>query len=267
MFQTRSATAVAADPIINAVVSPEASLVARDLLRMVLAYSALFRPDWVAVLKALLANVLMNDVLNWWNGAGADELNEASVAADEAIKLNSNSALAHHAKGLVHSGRRHHDDARKAFRDAKQLDRGFARGHAQFGNQKSFLGRLDEVQDPLDKAISLSPDDPASGYFYWGKGRGYFEAAVRSNAQADWSNAIEWLTKSVEALPTVWYNRCYLAAAQNNAGDANGRRQTITNFKNDPRFDQATFDRIKQLNPDPKEPARKSMLDFVQPLL
>ena len=139
---------------------------------MVLAISAALLPTWVAVLKALLANVLMNDVLNWWNGAGPPELNEASVAADEAIKLNSNSALAHHAQGLVQSAKGHHNDARKAFREAKRKDDRFARGHAQFGNQKSFLGRLDEVQDPLDKAISLiNLYHPARGYFYWGKGR------------------------------------------------------------------------------------------------
>jgi adenylate cyclase len=265
MVQTRNVAAIAADPITNAVVSPEASLVARDLLRMVLAKSAGLPPDWVAELKALLANVLMNDVLNWWNGAGADELNEANLAADDAIKLNPKSARAHHAKGLVHSARRHHDDARRAFRLAKQLDRGFARGHAQFGNQKSFLGRLDEVQDPLDKAIRLSPGDPASGYFYWGKGRGYFEAAVRSNAKSDWSNAIDCLRKSVEELPTVWYNRCYLSAAQNSNGDPTGAEDTIDEFK--AKFDRNTFDRIKDLNPDPKDPARKEMLDFVQPRL
>ena len=69
----------------------------------------------------------------------------------------------------------------EGLQDGEAERHGFARGHAQFGNQKSFLSRLDEVQDPLDKAIQLNPYHPARGYFYWGKGRGYAEQAVRSN--------------------------------------------------------------------------------------
>ncbi len=217
-------------------------------------------------MKALLANVLMNDVLNWWNGAGPPELNEASVAADEAIKLNSNSALAHHAQGLVQSAKGHHNDARKAFREAKRKDDRFARGHAQFGNQKSFLGRLDEVQDPLDKAISLiNLYHPARGYFYWGKGRGYFEQAVRSNDFADWSNALKWLGGLRHGTPDGLVQPLLSGRRAKFQRRIDGAQQTIDEFI--AKFDQDTFDRIKKLTPDPKDPARKVMLDFVQPRL
>jgi tetratricopeptide (TPR) repeat protein len=257
-----------ADAVSNAVVTPESSLFIREILEKALTNPVGVAPRWAADAWALLANVLLNDYLNWWNYAGSEELRKADDAAQNALALDPKLPFAHHAVGLIHRTRRNHNAARKAFKKAKYLDPGFARGHAQFGNQKSFLGRLDEVQDPLDKAISLNPRHPASGYFYWGKGRAYFEEAVGSTGpHPDWSNAIKWLTDSVKALQTVWYNRCYLAAAQDASGNAAAAQRTVQDFINDQRFDQATFTRIKQLKPDPKDPARKRVLDFVQPRL
>lgn len=252
-----------ADAVANAVITPQVSLFIREILEKALTNPMGVAPRWEPDAWALLANVLLNDYLNWWNYAGLAELRKADDAAQNALKLDPHLPFAHHAVGMVYRAKGDHNAARKAFRKAKQLDPGFARVHAQFGNQKAFLDRLDEVQDPLDEAMRLSPRHPASGYFYWAKGRGYFQ-------EAHWSAAIEWLKKSVEALPTVWYNRCYLAAAQNQSSDSIIKaeaQQTIRDFINDPRFDQATYTRIKQLKPDPKDPARKSVLDFVQPLL
>jgi hypothetical protein len=267
MVQTARAPAGTADPMSTAVVSPEASLVARELLEMALANSAAVSPTWEATLQALLANVLMNDYLNWWNDAGPDELNTAKVAADRAINLNASLPLGYQARGLV---RRAEGDAQGAsddFEYARSLDSSFARAYAQAGNQKALRGQPQNSHGDFANARNLAPRHRAIGYFDWGEGRAYFQQAIGSNAQADWSNAIDCLTKSVKELPTVWYNRCYLAAAQNNAGDQTGAHRTINDFINDPRFNQATFTRIKQLKPDPKDPARQRVLDFVQPLL
>jgi len=258
--------AAIADPASNAVVSPEVSYFTRVLLKAALKNSADLSPAWVAQAQALLANVLMNDYLNWWNDADLDKstLSDAQNAIDEAMKLNPPDpvrALACHVQGLIERATGKPNPARKTFRQAKELDSGFARAHAQFGNQKAALGRPEEVQDPLDKAMELSPRHPASGYFYWGKGRGYLE-------RQDWGDAIYWLKKSVEVLPTVWYNRCYLATAQHNSPDQGDRAaalKTVEDFIN--KFDQDTFERIKKLTPDPNYPARKIMLDFVQQLL
>jgi hypothetical protein len=256
-----------ADPISDVMVSPQASLAARRFLQNVLRNTAGAPSDLVAVVQALLANVLMNDVLNWWNGAGQPELNEASVAADEAIRLNGNLALGYHARGLV---RREDGDPQGAsgdFAQALTLDQSFARAHAQQGNQKALQGQPQNSHGDFANARAHGAGHRATGYFDWGEGRAFFEQAAQSNAPADWRNAIACLTRSVRDLPTVWYNRCYLAAAQNGNGDNNSARQTITDFVNDPRFDQATFTRIKQLQPDPNHPARQRMLAFVQPLL
>src|SRR5882724_49785 len=209
-MQSANSAADTGDAVSNAVVNPEASLFIREILEKALTNPAGVAPRWLADAWALLANVLMNDYLNWWNDAGPEELKKADNAVQNALALNPNLAFAHHAMGLIYRARRQHNAARKAFKRAKCLDSGFARAYAQFGNQKAALAREDEVQRPLDTAIKLGPGHPASGYFYWGKGRGYFQATV-SSPKPNWSDAIIWLNRSVESLPTVWYNRCYLA--------------------------------------------------------
>ena len=222
--QSVNPAASAADPVSAAVLSPDASLFIRQILQSALANAAgsPSPPAWVPDAQALLANVLMNDYLNWWNKAGQNEL----TAAQSALSQAGDSALATHARGLIYRATGQPNLALKEFKKAKEADSGFARAHAQFGNQKAALAREDETQDPLDKAIQLSPHHPARGYFYWGKGRAYFQ-------QEDWSNAIECLQESVNELPTVWYNRCYLAAAQDQSSDTATKakaRQTFRDF-------------------------------------
>jgi tetratricopeptide (TPR) repeat protein len=244
-----------ADPVSGAVVSPEASLFTRELLKNALANPAAASAPWREKAQALLANVLMNDVLNWWNNADAAEVASAQNAVNQA----GNSALAQHVQGLIHRQRGNHAGARSAFQQAVATDSRFARAHAQLGNQKALDGQASASHGDFAHARNLAPIHPASGYFYWGEGRAYFE-------EQDWAKAIDCLTKSVAALPSVWYNRCYLAAAQDAAGNSTAARQTVQDFIS--RFDQATFTRIKQLDPnDPNHPGRKRVLDFVIPLL
>jgi tetratricopeptide (TPR) repeat protein len=220
-----------ADAISNAVITPKISLFVREILEKALTNPVGVAPRWAADAWALLANVLMNDYLNWWNYAGEEELRKADDAAHNALALNPKLGFAHHARGLVYRARRQHKLALKAFRKAKHADGGFARGHAQFGNQKVLLGRESEAHDPIAKARSLAPNHPASGYFAWGDGRAYFQETV-SGSNTDWSKAIVPLKKSVCALPTVWYNRCYLATAQNKAGDPVDAKATMDEFIN-----------------------------------
>ena len=204
--QSADPAADTADMFSNAVVRPEASLFVRQILQSALANPAGFPspPAWVPQAQALLANVLMNDYFNWWNDAGQNEL----AAARNAVSQAGDSASANHASGLIHRATGQQHLALQAFRKAKRQEDGFARAHAQFGNQKAALAREDETQRAVDYALKLSPRHPACGYFYWAKGRAYFQ-------KRDWANAIDWLQQSVNTLPTVWYNRCYLAAAQN----------------------------------------------------
>jgi tetratricopeptide (TPR) repeat protein len=248
--------AITLDPISNAVLSPEGSFFVRQILQSALANPATAAASWGLEAQAVLANILMNDVLNWWNDAGQNEV----TAAQNAVNQAGDSALAHHARGLIYRFHRQHKLAMQEFRTAKKIDPGFARVHAQFGNQKILLGRESEAHAPLDKARLLCPHHPACGYFHWAEGRAYFQEQL-------WSNAIYWLELSVKELPTVWYNRCYLACAYAAAGDAAAARQAKQEFVN--QFGQPILTRaINSLQPNVSDPAtfaaaRKRVLDFL----
>jgi adenylate cyclase len=159
-----------------------------------------------------LGAVLVNDYLSHWNEAkespqaGKDLLRRAAEAVQEALKIDPSVAMAHHADGFIRRAKDDHQGALDAFDRAVQLDPNFARAYAQKGNQLVMVGRPKEAPPLLLKAITLSPRDPYLGGFYWALGRAYF---VTKN----YDDAINWLRKSVELIPKVWFSRAYLLSA------------------------------------------------------
>ena len=177
----------------------------------------------------------------------------AETAVRQALDRNSVLPLAYHAQGLV---KRKRGDATALgdFERAVTLDPNFARGHAQVGNQKALSGNPKDSHADFAIARSLDPNHPCVGYFEWGEGRAFF-------AEKNWAPAIRLLALSVAALRTVWYNRLYLAAAQQNRGDAAGAVATLQKFIADPQFGdpqtgkakvQSHIDRIPRPQPNPK---------------
>ncbi len=226
MAQQSAIPTAVSDPMSDVAVDPGASFVVRQILESALANAGGSSPSlaWVPDAQALLANVLMNDYLNAWNGADADKntLTKAQNAANQA----GNSALAQHAQGLIYRAQGNHSGALTAFQQAS----GFARAQAQVGNQLVLTGgNTKQARTQIQKVIRQNPLHPASGYFYWAMGRAYF-------VDQDWRNAITWLTKSVGVLKTVSYNLAYLAAAKQHVGDTEGAKTTLQQFINDPRF-------------------------------
>lgn len=205
-----TATAPAADstdPLSDAVISPAASGFLRAILEKAIGNPKGLDRAHLANAQALLANLIMNDYFNHWNDPTPDQVGKAEDAALAALRLASKLPLAHHALGLIHRARGEHDAARKAFEQAVANDPGFARAHAQLGNQEMLCKNFKKAFDHVNHAIELNPHHPAIGYFYWAKGRIFLQ-------QEDWPQAIHWLQRSVEALPNVWYNQAYLAYAQ-----------------------------------------------------
>ena len=124
-------------------VSPEASLFTREILENALENSPAAPASWRPTAHALLANVLMNDVMNWWNSAGQGEIATHKLYVNEAINAdppNPVKALAQHAQGLIHRARRNYPDARSAFGQAVNSNAGFARAQAQLANQQVLSG-------------------------------------------------------------------------------------------------------------------------------
>jgi adenylate cyclase len=234
----------------NALVTPETSRFLREILEKALANPVGVAPRWVPETWALLANVLVNDYLHSWNHAGRVELNRAEDAMQNALAIDPKLALAHHALGLIHRARGDHKAALKAFERAVELDGNFTRAHAQKGNELTLLGKPKEALPCVDEAIKLSPNDPALGTFYWVKGRAHFVAAQSDGTQYD--PAIEALEKSVELLPTVWYNWAYLVSALTRR-DVNKGKAILAQFARQSPFRDLTLEdvqRYERANPD-----------------
>ncbi|MGH7045863.1 MAG: hypothetical protein ACREE2_05665 [Stellaceae bacterium] len=208
------------DPIANAVLSPQASLVVRHLLQAALGNSDGLKDPEKNLARGLLANVLMNDVLNGWNEAGQPEWQQAQNLVGQVLpgtppdSPDPNLAMAYHARGLVKRTAQptattppDPDGALKDFQQAVTQDPSFARGHAQVGNQIALNGHPENSHEHFKNARTLSPNHPAMGYFDWAEGRAYY-------LEKNWVCAVKWLQQSVNELTTVSYNKKYLALAQ-----------------------------------------------------
>jgi adenylate cyclase len=159
-----------------------------------------------AELWALLANTLVSDYLNSWNDVSIAEVNRAERAAEEAISLNPDEAVAHYALGFIWRIRGDHDRALASFSQALRLNPNFARAHAQRANELVFLGRPSEAIPEAEEAARLSPKDQSIGVFRWVKGRAYFTLG-------DYPNAIKWLDVAVHLRPNLWFIQAWLTAA------------------------------------------------------
>jgi adenylate cyclase len=189
-----------------------------------------------ARLLALLAHVLMGDVLNGWNGAGKAEIDRAETAARKAIDLDRNVALAHFALGYVLRLRGDHPASLASFQEAIKIDPNFARAYAQAANALVFLGKPAEAIPMVEQALQLSPDDPAIGVFHGVKGRAYFTLG-------DYPKAIEALTESARVRPNLWYVQAWLTAAHALTDQAPKANETLVAF-NSKFGTEYTLDRI-----------------------
>lgn len=202
------------DMLADAFVTPEASHFFQKVLAKALHGEPNLSDQDSAHASALLANLLVNDHLNGWD-TSENLVKRAEKALQEARARDTgkHAAFIRHVQGLIHRADEAHENACTIFQEAVDSGRGFARFHAQLGNQKLRYGEVESAHKHVDEAIRLSPHHPACGYFYWVKGRAFFQ-------EEKWDEAVEWLKKSVDALPTVWYNRAYLASALHHAAEA-----------------------------------------------
>lgn len=160
-----------------------------------------------ARLLALLAAVLISDVLNSWNNAGPAEVDRAEALAKRAIELEYNISRAHYALGFVHRVRADHAAALASFEEAIRIEPNMARAYAQAANQKVFMGDARGAIPLAEKAIEISPKDRSIGVFYLVLGRAYFILG------SEYANAIKWLDESVRVRPNLWFPRAWLIAA------------------------------------------------------
>jgi len=156
---------------------------------------------------ALHGRILMSEYLNSWNdGRHKDQLDQAEASSREALQLDPSNAVAHYALGFVQRVRGDHEDALYHFSEATKFNPNLAVAHIQQANELVFLGRGTEAIAAAKKAIRLSPRDPSIGVFHWIIGRAYF-------TEANYKEAVNWLRKSIQDRPNVWFNRAWLISA------------------------------------------------------
>jgi adenylate cyclase len=172
---------------------------------------------------SLLADVLVCEYLNRWNGAGLSHVNEAKKHVNRALEMASNLPLAHYAKGFIHRANGEHDLALAAFEKTLEHNPKFARAHAQKGAELLYLGRPNEALPCIEKAIEMTPSNPSRGMFYWIGGRTRFFLG-------QYSDAIPLLLESIKIRDNLWYNRLYLVSAYALTGDRKGAKRTLQRF-------------------------------------
>jgi len=181
--------------------TPENFLAARKSLEASLGLDPHSAEAW-----SQLALVLVRDFLRNWNHATREDLARAEEAVQKAFAINRSIAITHLADGYTRRLKGDHQGALDAFDRALELNPNLALACAQKALQLVFLGRSKEAPAQVKKAITISPRDPGLGFFYWIMGRAYF-------AMQDYDTAINWLEKSVQLQPTLWFSRMELISA------------------------------------------------------
>jgi adenylate cyclase len=162
-------------------------------------------PDSAEALSEL-ALVLVRDFVRNWNHTTREDLARAEEYLQKSFAIDRSNATAYLADGEIRRVKGDDQGALDAFDQALDLNPNLAPAYAQKANQLVFLGRAKEAPAQVKKAITISPSDPALGIFYWVMGRAYF-------AMGDYDTAINWLQKSVQLQPTLWFNRAHLISA------------------------------------------------------
>jgi TolB-like protein/Tfp pilus assembly protein PilF len=214
-------------------VTPEHTQEARRLLK-----EAVARDPYSAEAWGWLAEILSYEYLRGWNEVGKTGLREADEAVRTAVAIDPNLAQARYAEGLVRRAKGELQAALTAFTRAVELDPNFARAYAEKGNELTRAGRPGEAIPLAEKAIKLSPRDPALGGFYWIIGRAYFY-------MGRYPDAIPWLQKSVSARPNMWYNRLHLVSAYALSNHTDEARSALNEFNTRREFAGFTIERVK----------------------
>ncbi|HEY1299484.1 MAG TPA: adenylate/guanylate cyclase domain-containing protein [Stellaceae bacterium] len=166
----------------------------------------------LAEAQAWLAGVLVVRVLDELSDFPALDLRRAQELAARALAAAPNSAIAHYVKGQVLRAQARCAEAIPEYETAIALDRSRAPAYAHVGWCKFLSGTLDGAIPAIERAIRLSPHEPAIAAWYGRIGvmellEGNTDAAVGHLEKANSENA---------RLPFV---HAYLAAAYARRGD------------------------------------------------
>ena len=159
----------------------------------------------------VLANALIDRVVDHWSDDPAGDIARADKASDAALALQPDDSWAHSSKAWVFFAKRQWEPAVAQAEAAIALDRNNARNRAFSSFWKMFLGDSEGGLTGVETALRLSPRDPNVPWWE------FYMCALHAQL-AHWEQAIPWCEKSIVGNPQVWYPLVGLAAANAWAG-------------------------------------------------
>ncbi len=195
----------------------DASRQARPLLE-----EALRRDDSQVEAWILLSRTYLSDLR--FSATREDDLRRAADAAARALALAPDLWASHSTQALVLYNQRRARQALAEYDRALELDPNVIGVLAGRGAVLITLGRPEQVIEPLEKAMRLSPRDPQLAL--WQMLRGVAELHLGHDEAA-----VTWLNRSVDGNARNPFARLFLASALGATGRANEAREQMAEFQ------------------------------------
>ncbi len=160
-----------------------------------------------------------------WSGRGdlEHEGRRAQELIDQALAIDANQYLVHHAHAALLMVRRRHEEAVAADERALELNPGYVGTYITLAACQEGLGRPDDGLAYIDKAIRLSPRDPLA----WAL---LTRVGVLRLMRRDDDRAIEALARAVALNPANEYARVWLASAHALTGRVEEARSHLARY-------------------------------------
>jgi TolB-like protein/class 3 adenylate cyclase/Flp pilus assembly protein TadD len=140
----------------------EDSLRAERLMRRAIELDPTLAPGHIGLARVLVIRI-------WWGWSEDPRADgqAAYAAARRAIELDDRDPYAHYVLTWPSLLRREHESALAAAQKAIDLMPNFVGAYHALGAIRLFLGRFDQVSDPIQRAMRLSPHDPLTMFYYY----------------------------------------------------------------------------------------------------
>ena len=166
-----------------------------------------------ATAKSWLAAALVNRMFDVMADNPAADIARAEELADQAVAASPRSPLAHFAKGMALRARGKDAEAIPEYEAVLAFNPNWVSAITSLGWSKFMTGSLEEAIPIQQRAMRLSPRDPAIDAWYWRIG-------IVHLLQSRTDEAILWFEKARSANPARPSPHAYLASAYALKGDA-----------------------------------------------
>ena len=170
---------------------------------------ALRHDDALAEAWDMLAYTYLNDVR--FSPTREQDLQRAGVAVQRALGLEPDSDGVRLVEGRLHYEAKRMPQALAAFERAVELNPNNVSALGFRGAALVMMGRPEEALAQIDQAMRLSPRDPQLAVWHMFAGVAHLHLGHEGEA-------VEWLTRSVDAYPASPFGRLFLASALGAAG-------------------------------------------------